>query len=125
MRGLLAFWIGGAGAAPTAEQGGTRSLLAPWIGGASAPAAAEHGGTRSMLAPWIGGASAATAAQQLGTRGLMAFWMGGAAPGVGTDPEPPIIQGSSGGSGLRARLLREDEELLALLAGAVASGLLH
>jgi hypothetical protein len=57
VRGLLAFWVGGASASPS--QAGVRSFLAPWIGGASAePAGTTQAGFRSLLAPWLGGASA-------------------------------------------------------------------
>jgi len=110
--GLLAFWIGGAGATPAAEQGAVRGMLAPWIGGAGATPAAEQGAVRGMLAPWMGGA--------------------GAVPGQVEPPTPPILGG--GGrypvppdlrAGFRRRLLAEDELMLLMAAQIAGAGLLH
>lgn len=58
MYGLLAFWIGGAGAAPVATQSAVRSLLAPWIGGAGATPVATQGGFQGLFAFWTGGGAA-------------------------------------------------------------------
>ena len=96
MRSLLAFWIGGAGAAAPTADAGVRSLLAPWIGGASAPAGDAQAGVRGLLAPWIGGAGAAPVVDQFGLRGLLAFWLGGvsATPGTAPEPEDETLGGS-------------------------------
>lgn len=112
-RGLLAFWMGGAGAAPAAEQGGVRSLLAPWMGGAcTAPEYTEQGGFRSLLG----------------------FWMGGAAadPGIPLEIIQPPIPGGSGYQKPRIRsrphqeinaILADDEEVAAALCLMFAAGL--
>ncbi len=134
MRSLLAFWAGGASAVTPTEQAGARSLLAPWIGGAAAPPAAEEQvGVRSLLAPWMGGAGSAQVVEQYGARGLLAFWIGGAAAGPDvTPPEPVPLPPSGGGIRLPRRLidaqragLIEADEILLLIAGSVAAGLLH
>ena len=110
-RSLFAFWIGGAGVAPTTEAG-----------------------VRSMLAPWMGGAGSESApATQGGARGLMAFWMGGAASGSAGPPTPPPFQGFGVGPRRRDysddKRLREieEEDTMLLILGALAarSGLLQ
>jgi hypothetical protein len=109
-RGLLAFWLGGAGAT---GQAGVRGLLAPWIGGAGAPSTPAGGG---------------------GYVSLLAFWLGGAAAGVA--PEPPIQPSGPGAPGhpyrrrlpidlMRRRQLIEEDELLFLLAARlIAEGVI-
>lgn len=62
VRGLLAFWAGGASQGVSTTQAGVRSLLAPWMGGASSGVApTTPAGVRSLLAFWAGGASAGVA----------------------------------------------------------------
>lgn len=57
VRGLLAFWAGGAGSEASSTPVGVRSLLAPWAGGASSVAPTTDAGVRSLLAFWAGGAA--------------------------------------------------------------------
>lgn len=129
-RGMLAFWMGGAGAVTPTTTGGVKSLLAPWMGGAGAPpAAATTGGNRSLLAFWLGGA--------------------GAVPGDVPPPTPPVNNVLTGGGGnrratsrandstgpqfgaefarvqaARLRRQREDELMLTIIVQAVTKGLL-
>lgn len=59
VRGLLAFWAGGASQGTSTTQAGVRSLLAPWMGGAaSGVSPSTPAGVRSLLAFWAGGATA-------------------------------------------------------------------
>lgn len=127
VHGLLAFWIGGAGA--KTEQRAVNSLLAPWIGGAGAKT--EQGAVRSLLAPWIGGASAAQPPlDQGGVASMLAFWAGGAAAGIAVPPQPeqPPTHGGGLWSGrdreLRDKVQRDNDLILALVA-AVLSGSLN
>lgn len=118
-RGLLAFWMGGAGAAQANNQGAVVGMLAPWLGGAGAAAApATTSGVHSLLAPWLGGAGAAV----------------GAPP---PPPPPPPMPHPGGGVGVRVRVppamlsdlqrqLIDEDELLVILAAQIAgAGLLH
>ena len=128
-RGLLAFWIGGAAAAPVSTQAGRRSQLAPWIGGASAPAAGvTQAGTRGLLAPWIGGASApAATGTQAGYRGLLGFWAGGynAGPaGTPTPDEHPLLGGPDRIHDPRRRIDFTDDDLFRIAAAIIFSGCL-
>lgn len=125
--GLLAFWIGGAGA--KTEQRAVNSLLAPWIGGAGAKT--EQGSVRGLLAPWIGGAGASEPlVEQGGVASLLAFWAGGAAAGIAVPPQPqqPPVHGGGLWTGrdreLRDKVQRDNDLILALVA-AVLSGALN
>jgi hypothetical protein len=109
-RGLLAPWLGGAGA--NTSQAGTRGLLAPWIGGASAVTGA-HGGVRSLLAPWIGGASAVTGAHG-GVRSLLAFWIGGGASAEESQQPELHIPADAVAAFLRASKRPREEEAVLL-----------
>lgn len=103
--------------------GGSRGLLAFWMGGAGANPASSQSGVRSMLAPWMGGAGSPSAGQQAGMRGVMAFWMGGAAYGSAPVVGPPHPAG--GGYAMpRPPRVRDDEEELLWLVAAIASELL-
>lgn len=117
---------------------GVNSLLAFWVGGAGAAPAGQVG-VHSMLAPWIGGAGAeSTPATPSGVHGLLAYWIGGAGS-VQTAPPPTGEFGGGAWTGsrrrvrvpesvlhdFRAQLIDEDEMLLALAAHIAAAGLLH
>lgn len=94
-------WLGADGSAPT--QAGVRGLLAFWAGGAVAGVSPDAPAVRSMLAPWIGGASAPASADQAAVRSLLAFWLGGAVPGEAEEPAPEDVAG--GGRFVRPVLL--------------------
>lgn len=96
---------------------GYRGLLAPWIGGAGAVVPAD-GGPRSLLAFWIGGAGAQVDAEPppppapppplVGSRPRFRY------------PVPADLQALN-----RARLIDDDELLLLMAAQIAAAGLLH
>jgi hypothetical protein len=124
-------WFGSQGESTTAAP---RSLLAFWAGGAVVGVApAEQAAVRSMLAPWAGGAVVgATPTEQAAVRSLLAFWMGGAAPGPET--EPPVVPPIFGGGvftvprdliDAQRRRQIEADDLLLLIAGAVATGMMQ
>jgi hypothetical protein len=106
-RGLLAFWMGGAAAAPVTTTAGARGLLAHWIGGASAPPAS---GT------------------QAGYRGVLGFWAGGYAAGPAVDPPAPSAGPLLGGpdriAGNRRRIELSDNDLMQIAVAIIVSSCL-
>jgi hypothetical protein len=86
---------------------------------------------RGLLAFWAGGAVIGADPASAAPRSLLAFWAGGACIGVAPEPETPIFSGGGvwrpptvWADGLREKRITNDD-LLLLLAGEIAAGLLH